>query len=67
MGDTNFRAEPISLEDSFGLESYTRPLRAISSYKRAELEGIRTRFRVDVSDKSKEALYSALSEHLVWK
>lgn len=66
-GRYELATEPISLGDSFGLESYTRPLRAISSYKRPELEEIRTRFRVDVSDKSKEALYRALSEHLVWK
>ena len=67
-GRYELSSEPVSLEDSFGLESYTRPLRAISSYKRAELEGIRTRFRVDVSgDSSKDALYRALSEHLVWK
>ena len=67
-GRYELSSEPVSLEDSFGLESYTRPLRAISSYKRAELEGIRTRFRVDVSgDLSKDALYRALSEHLVWK
>jgi hypothetical protein len=60
-------SEPVSLEDSFGLESYTRPLRAISTYKRPELEAIRQRFAVEVSDTSKEAVYRALSEHLVWK
>jgi len=65
--------EPIPLDESFGLESYTRPLRAISSYKRAELEEIRCRFlgieghKIEVNDSSKEALYRALSEHLVWK
>ena len=60
-------SEPVPLDDSFGLESYTRPLRAISTYKRTELEDIRHRFQIDVSDSSKEALYRALSEHLVWK
>ena len=60
-------SEPISLDTSFGLESYTRPLRAISTYKRPELDEIRTRFKVDVSDNSKESLYRAISEHLVWK
>lgn len=61
-------SEPVSLEDSFGLESYTRPLRAISTYKRPELEAIRKRFAVEVSvDLPKDALYRALSEHLVWK
>jgi len=60
-------SEPISLDDSFGLESYTRPLRAISTYKRPELEAIRQRFAVEVSETSKEAVYRALSEHLVWK
>lgn len=60
-------SEPVSLDDSFGLESYTRPLRAISTYKRPELEAIRQRFAVEVSETSKEAVYRALSEHLVWK
>jgi len=61
-------SEPIPLDDSFGLESYTRPLRAISKYKRTELEAIRERFAVDVScDLPKDALFRALSEHLVWK
>jgi len=61
-------SEPIPLDDSFGLESYTRPLRAISTYKRPELEAIRERFAVDVSgDLPKDALFRALSEHLVWK
>ena len=58
-------SEPIPLDDSFGLESYTRPLRAISTYKRPELEAIRQRFAVD--DLPKDALFRALSEHLVWK
>jgi hypothetical protein len=60
-------SEPVSLDDSFGLESYMRPLRAISTYKRPELEAIRQRFAVEVSETSKEAVYRALSEHLVWK
>lgn len=61
-------SEPIPLDDSFSLESYTRPLRAISTYKRPELEEIRRRFNIDVSgDLPKDALFRALSEHLVWK
>lgn len=67
-GRYELSSEPVSLDDSFNLESYTRPLRAISSYKRVELEDIRSRLRVDVSsDLPKEGLYRALSEHLVWK
>jgi hypothetical protein len=61
-------SEPIPLDDSFGLESYTRPLRAISTYKRPELEAIKHRFNINVSgDLPKDALFRALSEHLVWK
>ena len=66
-GRYELSSEPVSLDNSFGLESYTRPLRAISTYKRTELDGIGTRFAVEGSDSSKDALYRALSEHLVWK
>jgi hypothetical protein len=53
------------LTDTFGLEHYTRPLRAISTYKRAELDELATQYKL--CDKSKQDQYQALSAHLVWK
>lgn len=55
------------LKETFGLASYTRPLRAISTYKRAELEEIAEVVRIDSDNKSKDELYRTLSEQLVWK
>ena len=53
-------------ETMFGLEGYTRPLRAISSYKRSELDAIGEKCGLNLYDKSKDEVYKALSEHLVW-
>jgi hypothetical protein len=53
-------------ENSFSLESYQRPLRAISTYKRAELDNIARSNGIDVCDKSKDEVYRTLSERLVW-
>jgi hypothetical protein len=53
-------------ETTFGLEGYTRPLRAISTYKRGELNSIAEKCGVDFCDKSKDEVYKALSEYLVW-
>jgi hypothetical protein len=53
-------------ETTFGLEGYTRPLRAISTYKRGELNLIAEKCGVDFCDKSKDQVYKALSEYLVW-
>lgn len=53
-------------ETTFGLEGYTRPLRAISTYKRAELDIIAEKCGMILYDKSKEEVYKALSEYLVW-
>ena len=60
-------ADESVLKDTFGLASYTRPLRAISTYKRAELIGIAEQCQLSLCDKSKDELYRILSEHLVWK
>lgn len=53
-------------ETTFGLEGYTRPLRAISSYKRPELDVIAEKCGMNLYDKSKDEVYKALSEYLVW-
>ena len=55
------------IKDTFGLASYTRPLRAISTYKRSELEEIAEVVKIDSENKSKDELYRTLSEQLVWK
>ena len=55
------------IKDTFGLASYTRPLRAISTYKRSELEEIAEVVKIDSDNKSKDELYRTLSEQLVWK
>lgn len=58
------------LKDTFGLASYLRPLRAISTYKRCELDeiAIQTGLADDLSGKkSKDEVYRSLSEQLVWK
>jgi hypothetical protein len=54
-------------EKSFGLESYSKPLRAISTYKRQELEEIAERFNVSICGKKKDELYRVLTEKLVWR
>lgn len=53
-------------ETTFGLEGYTRPLRAISTYKRGELDLIAEKCGIDFCEKSKDQVYKALSEYLVW-
>ena len=53
-------------EESFGLESYQKPLRAISTYKRAELNTLAENHGISFHDKSKDDVYRALSQHLVW-
>jgi len=53
-------------EESFGLESYQKPLRAISTYKRAELNTLAENHGIPFHDKSKDEVYRALSQHLVW-
>jgi len=53
-------------EESFGLESYQKPLRAISTYKRAELNTLAENNGIPFHDKSKDEVYRALSQHLVW-
>ena len=58
------------LKDTFSLASYLRPLRAISTYKRCELDdiAIQTGLAQDLSSKkSKDELYRMISEQLVWK
>ena len=57
------------LKDTFGLASYLRPLRAISTYKRCELDeiAIQTGLTDDSTEKkSKDEVYRMLSEKLVW-
>lgn len=50
----------------FGLESYLRPLKAISTYSRLELNELADRFGILREKKSKEDVYRELSEYLVW-
>ena len=52
-------------KNSFCLENYQRPLRALSSYKRAELNEIGEIHGLNISV-SKDQLYKELSEYLVW-
>jgi len=54
------------LKNTFSLASYTRPLRAISTYKRAELDDIAIITKIDYEQKTKDELYRLLSERLVW-
>ena len=49
------------------LESYHRPLRAISTYKRGELDTLANFAGITVVDKTKDQLYRDLSEWYVWK
>ena len=56
--------EPVSLDDSFCLESYIRPLRAISTYKIGELVHLAERFGILYDAKpKKEELYRKISEY----
>jgi len=48
------------------LESYQRPLRAISTYKRGELDTLANLAGITVVDKTKDQLYRELSEWYVW-
>jgi hypothetical protein len=54
-------------ENTFSLENYARPLRAITTYKRQELDDIVKHCELSLYDKSKDEIYRYLSEHLVWK
>lgn len=66
-GKYRLSLETVSLEDSFCLESFTRPLRAVSSYKIGELENLAKRFGIDSTEKQKkEELYRKISEYTVW-
>lgn len=60
-----------SVEDirktTISLENYLRPLRAISTYKRAELDQIAETCGLSLCDKPKDEVYKTLSEYLVWK
>lgn len=49
------------------LESYQRPLRAISTYKRGELDTLANFAGITLVDKTKDQLYRDLSEWYVWK
>jgi hypothetical protein len=57
--------ESESYSSFFGLESYLRPLRAISTYTRSEINAIADKFEI-TRDGSKEEVYRELSEYLVW-
>jgi hypothetical protein len=52
---------------TISLENYLRPLRAISTYKRAELDRIAETCGLSLCDKPKDEVYKTLSEYLVWK
>jgi hypothetical protein len=66
-GKYRLSLEEVSLDDSFCLESFVRPLRAVSTYKMGELEELAKRFGVDSSGKQKkEELYRKISEYAVW-
>lgn len=54
-------------ECSFSLESYQKPLRAISNYKRSELDTLASDHGLTFCDKTKDEVYRALSQHLVWE
>jgi hypothetical protein len=59
--------ETVSLDDSFCLESFTRPLRAVSTYKMGELEDLAKRFGLYTSEKlKKDVIYRKISEHVFW-
>ena len=59
--------EPVLLDDSFCLESFTRPLRALSTYKMGELLELAKRFSVEYEGKpKKEDIYRKISEYIVW-
>jgi hypothetical protein len=60
--------EPVILDDSFCLESFTRPLRAVSSYKTGELLDLAKRFSIEYDGKpKKEDIYRKISEFIVWR
>jgi hypothetical protein len=65
MDDTDERLETLKKE-YFCLEGYSKPLRAISSYKRQELDDIATRFGLDNKMK-KEEVYNRIMETIVWR
>ena len=49
------------------LESYMKPLRAISTYKVSELEEIADKLGIDVSKMKKQELYTKIQEYCVWQ
>jgi hypothetical protein len=59
--------DPVVLDDSFCLESFTRPLRAVSTYKMGELVDLAKRFSIEYEAKpKKEDIYRKISEYVVW-
>jgi hypothetical protein len=51
----------------FGLDSITRPLRAVSNYKREELIHIADQLSVSIGEKEKkEDIYRKISEYAAW-
>jgi hypothetical protein len=59
--------EPVLLDDSFCLESFTRPLHAVSTYKIGELLDLAKRFNIEYEGKpKKEDIYRKISEYIVW-
>jgi hypothetical protein len=49
------------------LESYMKPLRAISTYKITELEEIAEKLGIEVSKMKKQELYAKIQEYCVWQ
>lgn len=49
------------------LESYMKPLRAISTYKVSELEEIADKLGIEVSKMKKQELYTKIQEYCVWQ
>lgn len=49
------------------LESYMKPLCAISTYKVSELEEIAEKLGIEVSKMKKQELYTKIQEYCVWK
>lgn len=67
MDDIEKRIEDIT-NNSFCLEGYSKPLRAISSYKRQEIDDIAKRFGLLLDTKAKkEDLYNKIAEYVVWR
>jgi hypothetical protein len=62
-----FLGDESQVKPTFCLDTFSRPLRAISSYKRQELIDIAAELKITVSDKEKkEDLYRKISEFAAW-